>query len=405
MKRFITLTFLFLLACSANPTPASYFDGLTVTPTPGLGATPLPFQATTETSPATAAAVTESAPGSVQEAGEIYFFLQPRQGSGVIELVKVSSACITDPVNCPPLERIPVPFAFNFTINALSWSPDGKYAAFSYSTNPNGTPTQLWLFDATAKTWKALAEFPYIDPPFWSPDGTWIAFRTQNGAGGEDVFIIRPDGTELKSVSTDLPAEGRPYIMDGWYTENIIMRSALPGSAGNIYLVRAANGQSRPMFETLLTKAQFVASPDAGFFAYDDYDYTSQNHFLNVMEPDGANAVTIAQFTGGSIYPMIWSPDSRLIAFNYYGSTTSGESTAEVFTIPRTGGDLRSVYKGNTVGRLLFSPNAKYLLVEETTSASGGHLFLVDLATSGVNILQAPGLSTEFDWYAPSWRP
>ncbi len=405
MKRFITLTFLFLLACSANPTPASYFDGLTVTPTPGLGATPLPFQATIETSPATAAAVTESAPGSVQEAGEIYFFLQPRQGSGVIELVKVSSACITDPVNCPPLERIPVPFAFNFTINALSWSPDGKYAAFSYSTNPNGTPTQLWLFDATAKTWKALAEFPYIDPPFWSPDGTWIAFRTQNGAGGEDVFIIRPDGTELKSVSTDLPAEGRPYIMDGWYTENIIMRSALPGSAGNIYLVRAANGQSRPMFETLLTKAQFVASPDAGFFAYDDYDYTSQNHFLNVMEPDGANAVTIAQFTGGSIYPMIWSPDSRLIAFNYYGSTTSGESTAEVFTIPRTGGDLRSVYKGNTVGRLLFSPNAKYLLVEETTSASGGHLFLVDLATSGVNILQAPGLSTEFDWYAPSWRP
>ncbi|MBK7448402.1 MAG: PD40 domain-containing protein [Anaerolineales bacterium] len=405
MKRFITLTFLFLLACSANPTPASYFDGLTVTPTPGLGATPLPFQATTETSPATAAAVTESVPGSVQEAGEIYFFLQPRQGSGVIELVKVSSACITDPVNCPPLERIPVPFAFNFTINALSWSPDGKYAAFSYSTNPNGTPTQLWLFDATAKTWKALAEFPYIDPPFWSPDGTWIAFRTQNGAGGEDVFIIRPDGTELKSVSTDLPAEGRPYIMDGWYTENIIMRSALPGSAGNIYLVRAANGQSRPMFETLLTKAQFVASPDAGFFAYDDYDYTSQNHFLNVMEPDGANAVTIAQFTGGSIYPMIWSPDSRLIAFNYYGSTTSGESTAEVFTIPRTGGDLRSVYKGNTVGRLLFSPNAKYLLVEETTSASGGHLFLVDLATSGVNILQAPGLSTEFDWYAPSWRP
>ena len=405
MKQFITLTFLFLLACSANPTPASYFDGLTVTPTPGLGVTPLPFQAITETSPATAAAVTESAPGSVQEAGEIYFFLQPRQGSGVIELVKVSSACITDPVNCPSLERIPVPFAFNFTINALSWSPDGKYAAFSYSTNPNGTPTQLWLFDATAKTWKALAEFPYIDPPFWSPDGTWIAFRTQNGAGGEDVFIVRPDGTELKSVSTDLPAEGRPYIMDGWYTENIIMRSALPGSAGNIYLVRAANGQSRPMFETLLTKAQFVASPDAGFFAYDDYDYTSQNHFLNVMEPDGANPVTIAQFTGGSIYPMIWSPDSRLIAFNYYGNTASGESMAEVFTIPRTGGDLRSVYKGNTVGRLLFSPNAKYLLIEETTSASGGHLFLVDLATSGVSILQAPGLSTEFDWYAPSWRP
>jgi Tol biopolymer transport system component len=341
----------------------------------------------------------------VAETGELYFFLQPRVGGGTIELAKVSAACITDPVNCLPMEKITVPFSFNFTINALSWSPDGKYAAFSYSSNPAGTPTQLWLFDANAKTWKALVEYPYIDPPFWSPDGSWIAFRTQNGFGGEEVFIIHPDGSELKNIAADLPVEGRPYIMDGWYTENVIMRSAIPGSAGNIYLVRAANGQSRPMFETLLTKAQFIASPDAGFFAYDDYDYTSQNHFVKVMEPDGANAETIAQFTGGSIYPMIWSPDSSLIAFNYYGNMTSGNPVAEVFVIRRTGKDMRSVYKGNTVGRLLFSPNGKYLLIEETTSASGGHLFLVDLATSSVSILQAPGLSTNYDWYAPSWRP
>lgn len=400
MKRILLLTLIFLTACSSSPTPASFFDVPPVTSTPVLGTTPGPIPPA-EATPLGA----ESFSGSAQEAGELYFFLQPRIGGGVIELVKVSAACITDPVNCPPLEKVPVPFAFNFTINALAWSRDGRYAAFSYSSHPNGTPTQLWLFDAEAKTWKTLAEFPYIDPPFWSPDGSWIAFRTQDGRGGEDVFIVHPDGSELKSISTDLPLEGRPYIMDGWYTENVIMRSALPGANGNIYLVRAANGQARPMFETLLTKAQFIASPDAGFFAYDEYDYNSQNHFVKVMEPDGANAGTIAQFTGGSIYPMIWSPDSSLIAFNYYGNMAGGNPTAEVFIVKRTGGDLKSVYKGNTVGRLLFSPTGKYLLIEETTSATGGHLFLVDLASSKVGILQAPGLSTDYDWYAPSWRP
>lgn len=403
MKRIVLLALTFLTACSTpQPTPASFFDVSPVSPTQALGATPEPIlPVPVETAFPTLPPV----PGSSVETGELYFFLQPRQGGGTIELVKVSAACISDPVNCPPMERIAVPFAFNFTINALAWSPDGRYAAFSYSANPTGTPTQLWLFDAEAKTWRALAEFPYIDPPFWSPDGAWIAFRTQDGVGGEEVFIIRPDGTELKNIAADLPVDGRPYIMDGWYTENVIMRSALPGAAGNIYLVRAANGQSRPMFETLLTKAQFIASPDAGFFAYDEYDYTSQNHSVKVMEPDGANAETIAQFTGGSIYPMIWSPDASLIAFNYYGNLAGGNASAEVFIIPRTGGELKSVYKGNTVGRLLFSPNGKYLLVEETTSSSGGHLFLVDLATSNVSILQAPGLSTDFDWYAPSWRP
>lgn len=403
MRRFFFMTLILLSACSSESTstPASFFDIAPVLPTRTVESTLAPLPPIQST----AVATVESVPGSVQETGELYFFLQPRQGGGVIELVKVSSVCVYDHVNCPPMEKIPVPFTFSFTINALAWSRDGKYAAFSYPNNPAGTPTQLWLFDSNAKTWKVLAEYPYIDPPFWSPDGQWIAFRTQDGLGGEEVYIIRPDGTDLKNIAADLPVEGRPYIMDGWYTENVIMRSALPGNSGNIFLVRAANGQSRPMFETLLTKAQFIASPDAGFFAYDEYDYNSQAHFVKVMEPDGANAETIARFTGGSIYPMIWSPDSSLIAFNYYGNMTSGNPVAEVYVIGRTGKDMRSVYKGNTVGRLLFSPNGKYLLIEETTSLTGGHLFLVDLSTSNVSILQAPGLSTDYDWYAPSWRP
>ena len=349
--------------------------------------------------------VTGSGAMSEEEAGEIYFFLQPRQAAGNIQLARVSGVCVFDSAKCPPMQIVTVPFAFNFTINALSWSLDGKFAAFSYSDSVNGTPTKLWLFDPSAGTWTSLAEFAYIDPPFWSPDGAWIAFRTQDGLGGEDVHVVHRDGTELKSISSRLPVEGRPYIMDGWYTENIIMRSAIPGSGGSIYLVRASDGYARPMFDTLLTKAQFVAAPDASLLAYDEYDYNSQNHLLKVMEPDGANAVTLANFTGGSIYPMVWSPDSKLIAFNYYGGLTSGEPKAEVYVVARDGSSLSSVYKGMTVGRLVFSPNGRYLLIEETTSTTGGHLFVIDLATLEQKILQAPGLSTDYDWYAPSWRP
>ena len=408
MKRLLILILIFLTACStaSTPAPASFFNTSTplnadLTPapaTPGMDATLEPIQS--EALPV----VTESSLQVEGEAGELYFFYQPRQQGGSIQLVKVSGLCVFD-ANCPPLEVIPVPFPFRFTINALSWSPDGKYAAFSYSDQPNGTPTKLWLFDAAAKTWTPLAQFPYIDPPFWSPDGAWIAFRTQDGLGGEDVYVARPNGSELKSVSAGMPVEGRPYILDGWYTENIFMRSALPGNVGSIYLVGAANGQARPMFETVLTKAQFVASPDAGFLAYDEYDVNTQSHALKVMEPDGAHAMTVASFTGGSIYPMIWSPDSSLIAFNYYSSFASGEPTAEVYMVTRTGQNQSLVYKGATVGRLLFSPNGKYLLVEETTSISGGHLFVINVATLEQKILQAPGLSTDYDWYAPSWRP
>jgi hypothetical protein len=361
----------------------------------------------TQTDPAVALpVVTESASTSIEDAGELYFFLQPRKPGIAIQLAKVSSLCVTDPANCPPMQTVPVPFDFNFTIHAMSWSPDGKFGAFSYSDQPNtGTPTKLWLFDPSVNTWTALAEFAYIDPPFWSPDGTWIAFRTQDGLGGEDVYVVRPDGSELKKVSTNLPVEGRPYIMDGWYTENVLMRSALPGQEGSIYLVRASDGVARPMFDTLLTKSTFVTSPDASLLAYDDYDYSSQNHVLKVMEPDGANALPLANFNGGSIYPIVWSPDSQLVAFNYYGSFSSGDPKAEVHVVRRDGSGLSLVYSGTTVGHLIFSPNGRFLVVEETTSPTGGHLFVIDLATLEQRILQAPLLSTEFDWYAPSWRP
>ncbi len=346
--------------------------------------------------------VTESA-ASAENAGELYFFLQPRQNGGAIELARVSGVCVFDSANCPPLEKIAIPFALNFTINELSWSPDGKLAAFAYSDNPNGTPQKLFLYDPAANTWTALAEFPYIDPPFWSPDGNFIAFRAQDGLGGEDAYVIQRDGANLKSVSSALPAEGKPYVMDGWYGESIMMRPAV--SAGSVYLVRASDGNARPMFASSPTKNQFIAAPDASLFAYDDFDSASQKHVLKTMDSSGADATTLANFTGGNIYPIVWSPDSSLIAFVYYSAFTNGAPSAEVYVVSRDGSKISSVYKGATIGRLVFSPNGKYLLVEETTSASGGHLFIVNLATLEQKMLQAPGLSTDYDWYAPSWRP
>ncbi|MFN8412714.1 MAG: hypothetical protein U0Z26_10035 [Anaerolineales bacterium] len=365
---------------------------------------PTTSQMATSTQVESIPVVTEAGSGSDKDAGELYFFLQPRQAGQSIQLAKVSGVCVYD-ANCPPMEIVKVPFAFNFTLEPLSWSPDGKHAAFSYSDHPNGTPTKLWLLDATAGTWTSLAEFPYIDPPFWSPDGSRIAFRTQDGLGGEDVYVVRRDGSELKSISTNLPVSGKPYIMDGWYTENIIMRSALPGSNGSIYLVRASDGVARPVFETMLTKAQFVTSPDSSLLLYDDYATDAQMHFIKVMEPDGANTVTLASLTGGSIYPTVWSPNSQLVAFNYYSTTNDGQPKADVYAVGRDGKKLSLVYSGMTIGRMIFSPNGRYLLVEETNSPTGGHLFIIDLATLQQKILQAPGLSMDYDWYAPSWRP
>ncbi|MBI3175720.1 MAG: PD40 domain-containing protein [Chloroflexi bacterium] len=345
-------------------------------------------------------------PSGQDPLGDLYFFTLPHQAGQMPQLVRLPGSCVVGLNPCPQVETIPLPFALNFNLSPLVWSPDGKYAALSYPANGNGMPQNLYLFDPTANTWTALTQFPYIDPPFWSPDGTWIAFRTQDGQGGEDVFVVRRDGSDQRNLtaSGSLPANARPYVMDGWLTENIILRSALPGKEGTVYLVRASDGAVRPLFETLLTKASFFPAPDGSALAFDEYDYVSQKHILMVTEPDGANLVDLATFSGGSLYPIVWSPDKTRVAFVYYTSFANGNPTADVYIVGRDGRGLSLVYKGVTIGRVLFSPDGNYLLVEETTSPTGGHLFVVNLSTLASHMLQAPGLSLDSDWYAPSWR-
>jgi hypothetical protein len=339
--------------------------------------------------------------------GDLYFFTLPQQAGQSIQLVRLPGECATGASACPALEAVAVPFPFNFTIEPLAWSRDGKLAAFAYSDDPAGTPTKLFLFDPDHGNWRSVAEFPYIDPPFWSPDGTWLAFRVQDGLGGENIFAIHRDGTDLKNLtaSDSLPPEGRPYVMDGWLTENVIVRSALSGTTGGVYLLRASDGAVRPLFDTLLTKAALVVSPDNAWLAYDDYDYAGQKHVLKVVEPEGANPAELASFAGGNLYPIVWSPASTRIAFAHSRSDSNFNPVSDVYMLARDGKGMTQVYHGVTVGRILFSPDGRFLLIEETTSPTGGHLFVVNLETLEQRILAAPGLTLDTNWYAPSWRP
>jgi hypothetical protein len=339
--------------------------------------------------------------------GELYFFTLPHQSGQPAELVRLPGMCAAGLSACPRLESVTAPFPFDFTLTPLSWSPNGNFAAFAYPDNPDGTPYKLWLFDPAEETWTSLFEYAYIDPPYWSPDGEWIAFRVQDGLGGEDLYVIQRDGSRLKNLtaSSSLPEDGRPYVMDGWITGNLVVRSAKLEGDGLVYLVRIADGRAQPMFETLLTKITFVPSSHGAWLAYDDYDLDTQKHTLIVAEPDGGNPVELASFTGGSLYPIVWSPDNDHLAFAYYTEFTQDTSpTADVYVIERSGRGLKQVYRGVTVGSVLFSPDGKSLLVSETSSPTGGHLFMIDLETLEQRILQAPGLSLDTDWFMPSWR-
>ena len=337
--------------------------------------------------------------------GLVYFFTTDHEyGNETVQLVRLPGSCVAGQNPCPEPEIVETPYDLNFSLTPLVWSPNGRYAALPYPVSPDGNTSNLFLFDPEDGSWQSLAEFSFIDPPIWSEDSNWLAFRVQDGLGGEEVYVVRRNGEDLTNMTdTDkLPAEGRPYIVSGWISNNLILRSGRPSAGGLVYLRRISDGFTKPLFDTPWDKSDMVPFPDGSFLAYPEQ--SGGKTLLKLITPDGNTFRDLASFNGGSIYPIVWSPDGMQLAFVRLDANP--ENGQDVYIIGRDGRGLQQVYHSQFGGinTLSFSPDGKYLLFPDM-DATGQHIYTVDLSTLETNLLQAPGLPLDWWWLAPSWRP
>jgi Tol biopolymer transport system component len=101
-------------------------------------------------------------------------------------------------------------------------SPDNNSVAFVSSRDMGST--DIYILDLKTRKVRNLTRAAGGDfRPSWSPDGQWIAFASDRGMGfphaagqwehlqGLNIFIIRPDGTGLKQItSSSEVASGSP---------------------------------------------------------------------------------------------------------------------------------------------------------------------------------------------------
>jgi hypothetical protein len=345
------------------------------------------------------APIVSSAPDPLRD---VYFFVSDHvYGNEKTQLVRVPGSCVAALLPCPEAEVVSTPFDLKFSLSSLVWSPDGREAAFQYPVSADGNRAALFLFAPQDQTWKSLAEFNFIDPPIWSPDGNGLAFRVQDGAGRDEIHIIHPDGTGLTnlSASENLPEDGQPYVLNGWINNNVLLR----GRNDVVYLVRANPVTVKPLFDTPWKKSNFVPSPDGYFLAY--VDVSDQTAALKLLTPDGKTTRELAAFEKASIYPLVWSPDGKQLAF--VKMTNDIAMGQDVFTIGTDGHNLQQLYHSDTGGILEpgpgFSPDGRFLLFEDN-DATGRHLFVIDLSTLENHRLLVPNLPLDWWWMAPSWQ-
>ncbi|MEJ2677778.1 MAG: hypothetical protein P8174_01730 [Gemmatimonadota bacterium] len=122
------------------------------------------------------------------------------------------------------------------------WSPDGSKVAFVserdgnaeiHMMNADGTGVQNLTNDSAADTFEGLDNNSSIDP--WSPDGSMLAFTSQRD-GNREIYVMSADGTGLVNVTND-PGED---WFDGWSPDGSKMLfTSDRGGTKDIYVVNA----------------------------------------------------------------------------------------------------------------------------------------------------------------------
>jgi len=124
--------------------------------------------------------------------------------------------------------------------NPPAVSPDGRSIVIS-GRSPNGT-VQLWSRSLDEPKVQALPGTEGARTPFWSPDGTWIAFSAE----GELKKLALASGTVQKicALPRRLDAEGGTWNNGG----TIVF--APGGMDARLYSVPAAGGEAKPLTST-----------------------------------------------------------------------------------------------------------------------------------------------------------
>jgi len=275
-------------------------------------------------------------------------------------------------------------YSYGDDCHRAAWSPTGSQLAVISDGN-------IFVLSADGSNAQKITDRSHTDYCIdWSPDGQYLAFSSdradviERGVAYTDIFIIHPDGTGLKKITSS----DKFCIRVDWSPTGEWLVFDCMRDGANIYL-SSRDGSRLWQLTSDSTSRNPSWSPDGNSIAFEGRgggdDYNKYN--IYVMDSNGAN---IRQLTNNdrSFHP-VWSPDGRSITFMY----APDDGDLEFRAMDADGNHKRLLAKGIDYTSLpSWSPDSRYI-----TYGIGSDLYVLDVISGNISGLVAG--------YEPIWSP
>jgi Tol biopolymer transport system component len=231
-------------------------------------------------------------------------------------------------------------------LSAPTWSPDGSQIA--YVSDRDGNP-DIWVMNSDGSDQVNISNHKAKDhSPAWSPDGEWIAFASVRDSLYWELYLMRPDGSDVQRLT--------------WWED--------------------ASDLS-PVWSPDATRLAFASKRDGNWEIY-------------TMDRDGSNLQRLTNAPADDTNPA-WSPDGSRIAFE-----STREGYAEIYVIPIVGGEAINVSNApfSSEHGPTWSPDGGRIAFY---SDRDGEWDIYVMASDGSDPLKLTGDSTNDQ--VPAWRP